>query len=167
MTVRQIVRWPDPHLRAVCDPVAVTGPEVAALARDLLDTMYAAPGRGLAAPQIGVLQRVFVTDTTWKDGTASPIIFINPRITGASEETTVQAEGCLSIPGVSVDVRRPSTVTMTWTALDGTEQSRSFSGFAAACVQHELDHLNGVVTLDHLPADQRQKAEEACAGALP
>ena len=130
-----------------------------ALVKDLFETMYTAPGRGLAAPQIGVMSRVFVMDTTWKEGEMTPVAFINPEVVVASEDTASMAEGCLSIPGVLADVTRPAVVTMRWTDLTGATRTQTFTGFAAACVQHELDHLNGTVTFDRLPPDARAEKE--------
>lgn len=161
MGVRAVLLWPDPRLSEVCAPV--TG-DVSALAQDMLETMYAAPGRGLAAPQIGVMQRLFVMDATWKDGTPDPQVFINPEITSASDTTVTQPEGCLSIPGALTEITRPAEVTMRWTTLDGQTQKSTFTGFAAACVQHELDHLNGRVTFDRLTPQARAEAEARYTG---
>jgi peptide deformylase len=155
MSVMPIVLWPDPRLTAVCAPVAKITPEIKALAADMLETMYDAPGRGLAAPQVGVMQRVFVMDAGWKEGKSDPIVFINPMLQEVSEERATREEGCLSIPGVAADVSRPAQVQLVWTGLNGGRYVQSFDGFAAACVQHEMDHLDGVVTFDHLAADDR------------
>jgi peptide deformylase len=127
----------------------------------MLETMYAAPGRGLAAPQIGVMNRVFVTDVSWKEGTPDPQVFINPDILEASETVAEADEGCLSIPGITTRVTRPDRVHLVWTSLEGARVSQVFTGFAAACVQHELDHLNGIVTLDLLSPEARVEAERA------
>ncbi len=156
MSVLPIVQWPDPRLAETCTPVAEITPEIETLAADMLETMYDAPGRGLAAPQVGVMQRVFVMDAGWKEGKSDPIVCINPMLQEVSEERVVNSEGCLSIPGVSAEVSRPAQVQMVWTGLNGGRYVQSFDGFAAACVQHELDHLDGVVTFDHLSADDRE-----------
>jgi len=156
MAVLPILRWPDPRLKQPCAPV--TG-DVHALIDDMLETMYAAPGRGLAAPQVGVLWRLFVMDTTWKEGASDPQVFVNPRITDRSDTLATAAEGCLSIPGVLVDVTRPAEITVTWQDAHGAAHRQVFSGFAAACVQHEIDHLDGIVTFDRLAPDARQEAE--------
>ena len=161
MSVRDILRWPDPRLNTVCDPVGVITPDIEVLARSMLDTMYAAPGRGLAAPQIGVMKRLFVMDCTWKDGGADPRVFIDPEVVDASAEQLVTVEGCLSIPGVTAHVRRPACVTLRWTELAGERRKAAFSGFAAACVQHELDHLDGLVTLDRLSGEERARVLHA------
>ncbi|KIN65290.1 Peptide deformylase [Sulfitobacter noctilucae] len=155
MSVLPIVLWPDPRLTETCVPVAEITPEIEKLATDMLETMYDAPGRGLAAPQVGVMQRIFVMDTGWKEGKSDPIVCINPMLQEVSEERQTNSEGCLSIPGVSADISRPAQVQMVWTGLNGGRYVQSFDGFAAACVQHELDHLDGVVTFDHLDAENR------------
>jgi peptide deformylase len=157
MSLRKIVRWPDPRLATLCEPVAKITPAITTLAADMLETMYDAPGRGLAAPQVGVLSRVFVMDTTWKDGARDPLIFVNPEILTASAERATLPEGCLSIPGVSVEVTRALRVRLRWTDLDGRQCKRVFDGFPAACVQHEIDHLDGIVTLDWVDADTRAR----------
>ncbi|MEX0338514.1 MAG: peptide deformylase [Arenibacterium sp.] len=158
MAVRDILTWPDPRLSEVCAPVTA-GEDIDALVADLFATMYAAPGRGLAAPQIGVMKRVFVTDTTWKEGSRTPIAFINPRISQQSEMLATGDEGCLSIPGLMLGITRPEWVAMEWVTPDGDGAARRFDGFAAACVCHELDHLDGIVTLDHLNEAERSAAE--------
>ena len=149
MALRTIRLVPDPVLRETCAAVTRFDVDLQVLTDDMLETMYAAPGRGLAAPQIGVTQRVFVMDATWKDGTPAPQVFVNPQITAASEDQVAQEEGCLSIPDRFVEVARPAAVTMTWQGLDGAAKSAEFTGFSAACVQHELDHLNGVLCTDY------------------
>jgi len=159
MSLRDIVKWPDPRLSTPCDPVDEITDEIRTQAQDMLDTMYDAPGRGLAAPQIGVMNRVFVTDVSWKEGTPDPQIFINPEILEASDTQVEGDERCLSIPGVTTCITRPDRVHLVWTSLEGARVSQVFTGFAAACVQHELDHLNGIVTLDRLSPDARAAAE--------
>ena len=156
MTLREIVLWPDPRLTETCVPVETITPEIETLAAAMLETMYAAPGRGLAAPQVGVLQRLFVMDVGWKEGKSDPLVCINPMLQEVSEERETREEGCLSIPGILAEVNRPAQVQMVWTGLNGARYVQSFDGFAAACVQHELDHLDGVVTFDHLTADTRE-----------
>ena len=159
MSLRDIVKWPDPRLSTPCEPVAEITDEIRAQARDMLDTMYDAPGRGLAAPQIGLMNRVFVTDVSWKEGTPDPQVFINPEILELSDTQVESEEGCLSIPGVTTSVTRPDRVHLVWTSLEGARVSQVFTGFAAACVQHELDHLNGIVTFDRLSPEARAVAE--------
>lgn len=152
MAVLPILRWPDARLCMVCEPVAG---DVRGLAADMLDTMYAAPGRGLAAPQVGHLLRLFVMDTTWKEGRKAPRVVINPEIPWRSDQVTTGPEGCLSIPGVTADVTRPVAVRMIWTGLDGEAHDEVLTGFDAVCAQHEYDHLDGLVTFDRLAPDLR------------
>lgn len=155
MSVLPLVLWPDPRLAEVCVPVEEITPQIETLAADMLETMYAAPGRGLAAPQVGVMQRMFVMDVGWKDGQSDPVVCINPMLQEVSEDRAVNTEGCLSIPGVMAEVSRPAQVQMVWTGLNGARFEQSLDGFAAACAQHELDHLDGVVTFDHLTGAER------------
>jgi len=164
MSLREIVRWPDPRLSVICEPVAEITDAIRVQAEDMLETLYAAPGRGLAAPQIGVLNRVFVTDVSWKEGSPDPQVFVNPEVLSLSETHVAHDEGCLSIPGITTRVARPDQVHLVWTSLDGARVSQVFTGFAAACVQHELDHLNGVVTLDRVSEKDRARAEAEYLG---
>ena len=124
----------------------------------MLETMYAAPGRGLAAPQVGRLLRMFVMDVTWRTGVPEPIVFVNPEIEPYGARI-LGPEGCLSIPGPVTEVERFAQVRVRWTDLDGKAQEAEFDGFAAICIQHEYDHLDGVLTLDRLPPKARAKAE--------
>ena len=155
MSVLDILHWPDARLSMACAAIPEITPEVKDLAADMLETMYAAPGRGLAGPQVGAILRIFVMDTTWKDGVPDPMVFINPIVDGHSDTQVENFEGCLSIPALSVLVSRPNCVHLAWTSLDGAANKQAFEGFAAACIQHEMDHLNGIVTLDHLSAADR------------
>lgn len=155
MSVRPILTWPDGGLSAMCMPIEAITDDIRVLAADMLETMYSAPGRGLAAPQVGVLKRLFVMDTTWKEGTATPVICINPEIISRGSQETTSAEGCLSIPGVTAHVTRPADVRMVWTDLSGHVHEEDLSGFAALCAQHELDHLDGILTLDRVDDAQR------------
>nr|WP_254899069.1 peptide deformylase [Thalassococcus arenae] len=141
--------WPDPRLAQPCAPVGDPA-SVAALIDDLFDTMYAAPGRGLAAPQVGAMQRVFVMDIGWKQGAPTPLVCIDPRILTASDDTATGPEGCLSMPGITAQVTRATRITLAFTAPDGSAQRRDLDGFAAICAQHELDHLDGRMHFDHL-----------------
>lgn len=146
--IRPIVQVPDPVLREVARPVTGFDADLQALAQDMLETMYDAPGRGLAAPQVGLGLRLFVMDVAWKDGTSDPRVFVNPEVVEASEETVTREEGCLSIPGRTSRVARPSAVTLRWQDPDGAAQEERFEGFAATCVQHEIDHLDGILCTD-------------------
>lgn len=148
--MRPILHWPDPRLAARCSAVEDITADIKELAEDMLETMYAAPGRGLAAPQVGVLKRIFVMDATWKDGDRDPQVFVNPEILGTSEVRATASEGCLSLPGVTAEVSRPVWVDMAWRDLSGQERRGKLEGFSALCAQHELDHLNGLMTLDRL-----------------
>ncbi|KEJ90989.1 peptide deformylase [Sulfitobacter donghicola] len=159
MSVLPILMWPDPRLKEICAPIEEISPEVEVLAADMLETMYAAEGRGLAGPQVGAMLRIFVMDAGWKEGKPDPLVCINPMFQEIGEERATNTEGCLSIPGVTAEVSRPDQVQMVWTGLNGGRYVQSFSGFAAVCVQHELDHLDGVVTFDHLDADTRAALE--------
>lgn len=154
-----IVEWPDPRLALRCAPVAEVTPELRALAADMLETMYAAPGRGLAGPQVGAMVRIFVMDTTWKEGRPDPQVVLNPVIEPIGDEICTRAEGCLSIPGILTEVTRPARVRMRWSDLDGVAHDAVLEDFAAACVQHETDHLDGIVTLMRLAPQARTRAE--------
>ncbi|MDP5307297.1 peptide deformylase [Paracoccus spongiarum] len=157
MSMRPILIHPDPRLKKVADPVARITPEIEALAADLLATMYDAPGIGLAAPQVGVASRVFVMDAT-RDPEAErqPLVLVNPQVTWASDETSTYDEGCLSIPDQYAEVTRPAQVRMRWLGLDGKTHEQEFDGLWATCAQHELDHLDGILFIDHLSAIRRQ-----------
>jgi peptide deformylase len=157
MTIRPILIHPDPRLKTVADPVTDIDDELRQLAEDMLETMYDAPGSGLAAPQVGVLSRMFVMDCAKKEGTPpQPMVLVNPEIVARSEETKVFEEGCLSIPEIYENVERPAEVTMRWLGLDGREHEQDFDGFPAVCVQHELDHRNGKLYIDYLSPLKRQ-----------
>lgn len=126
-------------------PVDQFDDTLAMLVRDMFETMYDAPGRGLAAPQVGVSRRVFVVDTDWKEADPAPMLFVNPQITARADDEAVGTEGCLSIPNKSYDVRRPVWVELSWQDLDGTSQKGRFDGVQAVCVCHEFDHLDGLL----------------------
>ena len=158
MAVLEILKWPDPRLSQRCDPVE--SEVLDALVADMFDTMYAAQGRGLAAPQVGVMKRLFVMDCSWKEGEKTPLVMINPTIMAAEREPVVGEEGCLSIPGVLVPVERHKAVTVQWTAAEGDIHMADFGGFEARCIQHEFDHLNGVVTFDRVDPELRPELEQ-------
>ena len=132
-------------LKTKADPVESVSDNVRQLVGDMFETMYAAPGRGLAAPQVGVSQRVFVVDTEWKEADPDPMLFVNPRIVGRADVQTDGEEACLSIPGKRFLVARPEWIELEWQDLDGTARSGRFAGAQAVCVCHEFDHLNGVL----------------------
>ena len=157
MTKRSILIHPDPRLKAKCDPVADISDELRALADDMLETMYDAPGIGLAAPQVGVLSRLLVMDCVKDaDTPPRPMVLVNPRVVAASDQTSVYEEGCLSIPEQFAEIERPSEVTVQWLGLDGEEHQEDFDGLWATCVQHEIDHLNGKLFIDYLGPMKRQ-----------
>ena len=154
---RNILIHPDPRLKKVCAPVADITDELRKLADDMLETMYDAPGIGLAAPQIGVLDRLIVVDCVKEEGEAPrPLVMFNPEVIASSDETNVYEEGCLSIPEQYAEVTRPKTVDVTWLDRDGNLQQETFDDLWATCVQHEIDHLNGKLFIDYLKPLKRQ-----------
>jgi peptide deformylase len=155
MAVQPLVIAPDPRLKKICAPVDAVDEDTQRLARDMLDTMYKAPGIGLAACQIGVLRQVLVMDCAGKDQPPEPMVMVNPKITWTSTEVATYEEGCLSIPDIYHDVERPERVTVAYTDLEGTEQTVEYGGLWATCVQHEIDHLNGKLFIDHLSTLRR------------
>jgi peptide deformylase len=157
MPIRPILILPDPMLRLVSEPVATVDAEVRALVDDMFATMYDAPGIGLAAIQIGVPRRVVTVDLAKKDEEPAPQVFINPEIFGLSEEKSVYEEGCLSIPEIHEDVERPARLRVRYLDLDGKPQEREADGLLATCVQHEVDHLNGVLFIDHISKLKRDR----------
>ncbi len=154
---RPILLHPDPRLKKVCAPVPDLSDELRALADDMLESMYAAPGIGLAAPQVGVLSRLLVMDCVKEEGgAAKPMVLFNPEIIASSDELNTYEEGCLSIPEHFADVTRPAVVEVRWLDRDGCEQQQVFDGLWATCVQHEIDHLNGKLFIDYLGPMRRQ-----------
>ena len=155
--IRPILIHPDPRLKKLCDPVTAISPELGKLAEEMLETMYDAPGIGLAAPQIGITKRLIVLDCVKAvDEAPRPIAMFNPVITWSSEELSTYEEGCLSIPEQYAEVQRPAEVRVTWLGLDGKMQEEQFSGLWATCIQHEIDHLNGKLFIDYLGPLKRQ-----------
>ena len=155
--IKNILWHPDPRLKKVCTPVADLSDELRTLANDMLETMYDAPGIGLAAPQIGVLDRLIVMDCEKEeDAEPKPIVMFNPEIIASSDDTSVYEEGCLSIPDHFAEVTRPAEVDVRWMDLNGNEQQQTFDGLWATCVQHEIDHLNGKLFIDYLSGLKRQ-----------
>jgi peptide deformylase len=154
---RPILIHPDPRLKKVCEPVTDLSDELRALADDMLETMYDAPGIGLAAPQVGVTRRLIVLDCVKDEGEEPrPLVMFNPEVVASSEETNTYEEGCLSIPDQYAEVTRPKVVDVRWIDRDGNEQNETFDGLWATCVQHEIDHLNGKLFIDYLGAMRRQ-----------
>ncbi|WP_035250400.1 peptide deformylase [Actibacterium atlanticum] len=157
MAIYPILIHPDPRLKKVCEPVDDITPELRKLADDMLETMYDAPGVGLAAPQIGILKRLIVLDCVKEEGEApKPVAMFNPEITWESDEISTYEEGCLSIPEQYADVDRPAIVKARWLDVDGKVQEEQFDGLWATCVQHEIDHLNGKLFIDYLGSMKRQ-----------
>ena len=158
MAIREIITVPDARLKQVSKPVegGVTD-DIRALMDDMLETMYAAPGIGLAAPQIGILERLIVLDCEKEEGSSGrPLVMFNPEIITSSDETNVYEEGCLSIPDQFAEVTRPKVVDVAWIDRDGNQQQETFDGLWATCVQHEIDHLNGKLFIDYLKPLKRQ-----------
>ncbi|MEY3002954.1 MAG: hypothetical protein RLZZ491_130 [Pseudomonadota bacterium] len=154
---RPILIHPDPRLKKPAQPIVDLSDDLRRLADDMLETMYAAPGIGLAAPQIGVDTRLIVMDCIKAEGEAPrPMAMFNPEILAESDERSTYEEGCLSIPDIYADVERPAAVTVRWIDRDGNEQQDSFDGLWATCLQHEIDHLNGVLFIDYLTPLRRQ-----------
>ncbi|MEI4194518.1 peptide deformylase [Roseovarius sp. E0-M6] len=154
---RPILIHPDPRLKKACAPVSEITDDLRALAGDMLETMYDAPGIGLAAPQVGVLNRLIVMDCEKDEETEpAPVVMINPEIVAASDEVNVYEEGCLSIPEQFAEVTRPREVEVRWIGLDGEEHKAAYDGLWATCVQHEIDHLDGKLFIDYLGAMKRQ-----------
>ena len=150
MTVRPILTAPDPRLQAVSMDVETVDGDIRSLIADMTDSMYAAEGIGLAAIQIGVAKRILVIDLDQKEGNKNPRAFINPKITWASEDMAVFEEGCLSVPEIWDDVERPARIKAEYLDIDGKPQTLEADGLLATCLQHEMDHLNGVLFIDHL-----------------
>ena len=156
MTIKPLIILPDPILRQVSKPIETMDGEVKKLADDMLETMYDAPGIGLAAIQIGVARRMLVLDVS-KDGEdKKPLVFINPEIVASSDARSVYEEGCLSIPDYYAEVERPAGITVRHLDRDGKEQVTEADGLLATCLQHEIDHLNGVLFIDHISKLKRE-----------
>jgi peptide deformylase len=150
MTIRPILTAPDPRLKAVSKDVETVDSAIRALIDDMADSMYAADGIGLAAIQIGEPLRVLVIDLDQKEGKKNPVAYINPKITWASDELATFEEGCLSVPEIWDDVERPARIKAEYLDRDGNKQVLEADGMLATCLQHEMDHLNGVLFIDHL-----------------
>jgi peptide deformylase len=157
MAVCDILTLPDPRLRLVSQPIGRVDAEVRRLVDDMFETMYAAPGIGLAAIQIGVPKRVITLDLAKKDEGKKPQVFINPEILATSADRSTYEEGCLSIPEYYEEVERPSEVKIRYVDLEGNACELEASGLLATCVQHEIDHLNGVLFIDHISKLKRDR----------
>src|ERR1051325_8706171 len=158
MALREILIVPDPLLKQVSKPVERVDDELRALMDDMLETMYAAPGIGLAAIQVGVPKRVIVMDLAKQDEPKAPRFFVNPEILWASEETAPYEEGCLSVPEIYDEVERPAQVKIRYLNYAGDRVEEDAEGLFAVCIQHEMDHLDGVLFIDHLSRLKREQA---------
>jgi len=157
MSIRPILIHPAPRLKKVAKAVPDLSDDLRSLADDMLETMYDAPGIGLAAPQLGILTRLIVLDCIKEEGaTPRPMAMFNPEILASSDTLSTYEEGCLSIPEQYAEVTRPAEVTVRWIDRDGNENTRDFDGLWATCVQHEIDHLNGKLFIDYLKPLKRQ-----------
>jgi peptide deformylase len=165
MPKRPIIKLPDPRLRKPSKPVPEVTDEVRALLDDMLDTMYDAPGIGLAAIQIGVAKRLVVIDLAKDDEPKNPLFLINPKIVWTSEEARVHEEGCLSIPEYYAEVERPERCRVRFLDREGKPQELDCEGLLATCVQHEVDHTNGVLFIDHLSRLKRERVIKKFAKA--
>jgi peptide deformylase len=157
MAVRPILILPDPRLRLASEPVKAIDGDIQTLVDDMFATMYDAPGIGLAAIQVGVPKRVITADLAKKDEPRAPQVFINPEIVSRSEELSTYEEGCLSIPEIHEDVERPSRVRVRYLDRDGKAHEVEAEGLLATCLQHEIDHLDGVLFIDHLSKLKRDR----------
>jgi len=158
MAIKRILVYPEACLKQVAKPIKIFDESLKDLVQDMLDTMYDAPGVGLAAPQIGVSLRVAVTDVDWKkEGEERKHkVWVNPEFTWKSDETEVTEEGCLSLPEIYADVERPNAVRLRWFDLQGKQHEEDFDGFQAIALQHEFDHLDGKVFIDYLSPLKRR-----------
>ncbi|MFC3163191.1 peptide deformylase [Ciceribacter thiooxidans] len=156
MTIKPLIILPDPLLREVSKPVERVDSDILKLADDMLETMYDAPGIGLAAIQVGVARRLLVIDVSREDEEKQPLVFINPEILTSSDERSAYEEGCLSIPDYYAEVERPAKVTVRSIDRDGKEKTTEAEGLLATCLQHEIDHLNGVLFIDHISRLKRE-----------
>ena len=150
MSMLDIITLPDPILRQVAAPVERVDAALRRLAGDMLETMYDAPGIGLAAPQVGVSRRLIVLDVSEKDGERHPLVMINPEIVRLADERRTYEEGCLSIPDVKVEIERPAELTVRFLDQDGKLKELSADGLLATAIQHEVDHLEGRLIIDFL-----------------
>lgn len=156
MTIKPLIILPDPLLRQVSTPIERVDAELQKLADDMLETMYDAPGIGLAAIQVGIARRLLVIDLSKEGEEKQPLVVINPEIIKSSDARSVYEEGCLSIPDYYAEVERPAQVTVKSIDREGKEQMIEADGLLATCLQHEIDHLNGVLFIDHISRLKRE-----------
>jgi peptide deformylase len=173
MAVLPIITAPDPRLKVQCEPVESVDAAIAKMMDDMLETMYLAPGIGLAAPQVGITKRILVVDLSPKDGPREPIRMANPEILWHSDDLATYEEGCLSLPEQYADVERPAQIKVRYLDQDNSVQELDADGLLATCIQHEMDHLDGVIFVDHISSLKRRmilrkltklKKQEALAG---
>ena len=157
MALRDILILPDKRLRLKSAPVTAVDKSLRKLVDDMFETMYAAPGIGLAAIQVGVAQRVVTMDLAKKDDSPSPLLFINPEVTWKADEKSTYEEGCLSIPEYYEEVERPAAVRVKYLDLEGKPHEIEATGLLATCLQHEIDHTNGVLFIDHISKLKRDR----------
>jgi peptide deformylase len=165
MAVRDIIVLPDKRLRLTSEPVKAVDAEVRKLVDDMFETMYKAPGVGLAAIQVGVPRRIVTVDTAKKDEEKKPLALLNPEVIWSSEEKGTYEEGCLSIPEYYEEVERPAQVKVRYTDLDGKTQEVGADGLLATVLQHEIDHINGVLFIDHISKLKRDRVIKKFAKA--
>ncbi len=164
MTGKRILIYPDPGLRKTARPIGEVTDEIATLADDMLETMYDAPGIGLAGPQVGVMLRIFVMDCAPKEeDEPDPLVLLNPELTWTSDNLVKREEGCLSIPGQYADVVRPERIVVSYQELQGRQVEAEYAGLHARCIQHEIDHLDGKLFIDHLSLVKRQMIKRRLA----
>lgn len=165
MAIRDIIILPDTQLRLVSKPIEKITPDIRALVDDMFETMYDAPGIGLAAIQVAQPLRLITMDLSKKEGETEPRVFINPEILSVSEELSVYEEGCLSIPEYYEEVERPAQVRVRFMDIDGKIHEEDADGLYATCIQHEIDHLNGVLFVDYLSKLKRDRVNKKFAKA--
>lgn len=172
MALLPIITAPDPRLKKVCTPVETVDDEIRQLLDNMLETMYKAPGIGLAAPQVGVLKRVIVVDVSGEDDDNAPLKMVNPELTWVSDHDASFDEGCLSLPEHYAEVVRPAEIKVEFLNPQGEKQELAADGLLATCIQHEIDHLDGILFVDHISALKRNmilrkllKARKASAPA--
>ena len=158
MALREIITVPDARLKQVSTHVEAVDDDLRALMDDMLETMYEAPGIGLAAIQVGVPKRVIVMDLARADEEKAPRFFVNPEILWSSEETLPYEEGCLSVPDIYDEVERPAKVKLRYLNYHGEQIEEDAEGVFAVCIQHEMDHLEGVLFIDYLSRLKRERA---------
>lgn len=156
MAIKSLVLLPDPILREVSKPLERVDDDVRRFADDMLETMYDAPGIGLAAIQVGEPLRMLTVDVSGDEDEKQPLVLINPEIVATGAEASVYEEGCLSIPDYYADVERPASVTVSYLDREGKSQTLEAEGLLSTCIQHELDHLNGVLFIDHISKLKRE-----------